>query len=449
MNELDFDRRLAAWLREPAPEPSGRIMRAVVDHARVRAPARSLRALWTRPQPALGMRRPYGVVLRPVLLLILLTLAFALGGFVYASMQHTVVVVPTPLPTSTPARVSFVCPPGTHPDQPGPVGQARPDAMTQGGRYAYDEASGRVVLAGKTLAAGINVGPTAIWTFDVCTNTWRNSAITALPTVPSAMVYSEASDFTFMFRGDGPYNSWVQAFGRDPGADSLTMRGELPDSLRGPWGQQAVYRAATGDVVVRAGDGSAMWAYEPKGAWHQLAEAGDIPAPRYVQLLAYDRSVDRLILYTLGSSPNSVEDAQEPIGYEFDFGTSTWTRQATSPPLLPFPYGDLSSQREVAYDAAHQRTVAFTVGEVIAYDATAHAWEVLFDSAMGGTTDVNDVSRRWGIALVYDSVNQRVVSFGGNRLTTDSLAADDVIAFDLDTRTWTTLLAQSGSPSGS
>ena len=67
----------------------------------------------------------------------------------------------------------------------------------------------------------------------------------------------------------------------------------------------------------------------------------------------------------------------------------------------------------------------------------------MFDSAMDGTTDDNDASHRQGIALVYDPVNQRVLSFGGDRLTTDWLAADDVIAFDLDTRAWTTLLAQS------
>jgi Galactose oxidase, central domain len=460
MNELDFDRRLAAWLREPAPEPSDRILSAVVDHARVRAPARGLRALWTRPQPALGMRRPYGVVLRPVLLLILLTLAFALGGFVYASMQHTVVVVPTPLPTSTPAPVSFVCPPGTSPDQPGPVDQARPDATTQrsgyaidetsgrvvGGRYAFDRQSGRVVLAGQTLTEGTNGGPATIWTFDVCTNAWRKSAVTTLPTVPSAMAYSEAADVTFLFGADGPGNSSLPVLAYDAEADSLTVRGELPDSLHGAWPLQAVYRAATGEVVVREYGSGALWVYDLAGTWRRLAEAGDIPAQRYLQLLAYDRSVDRLILYTL--SADGTREPPEPVGYEFDFDTSAWTRQTVLPPLLPFPYGDIGSFHEMAYDEVHQRTVAFSQGQVIAYDATAQAWEVLFDSAMDRTPDDNDVSHRQEIALVYDPVNQRILSFGGYRWTSGWIAVDDVIAFDLHNRTWTTLLAQSGSQSG-
>jgi hypothetical protein len=52
-----------------------------------------------------------------------------------------------------------------------------------------------------------------------------------------------------------------------------------------------------------------------------------------------------------------------------------------------------------------------------------------------------------GIALVYDPVNERVVSVGGSRQTattaTNWMVADDVIAFDLDTRAWIELLAPS------
>jgi hypothetical protein len=101
---------------------------------------------------------------------------------------------------------------------------------------------------------------------------------------------------------------------------------------------------------------------------------------------------------------------------------------------------------EVAFDEARARTVLFSRGQVIAYDATARVWQPVFDSHMDmdPPSTPGDPTHRQAISLVYDPINERVISVGGSRRTaTDWFVADDVIAFDLDARTWIELLVPS------
>jgi hypothetical protein len=457
MDDLDFDRRLGAWMREDAPEPSAQVLRTVVAHARAHAPAHGLRALLYRASGAVALPRPAVAVLRPVTLLILLALALALGSFVYGRLQHTVVVPvasptesPTTQPTSTPSRVpasaapnTYACPRGATPDLPGPADQVRPPAAGPAGyspatstRYAFDRQSGRLVMYEASPAAG---ALPAIWTFDVCTNTWLHSSAAFPPDWAGpawAMAYRDATDLTLIF-GSPLEGGGGLVLGYDADTDTLTPVGMFPDALQSGV-LHAVYRAATGEVIVRDDHTLDMWAYDAAGNWRQLDQAGDVPAAATsLSLLAYDRSVDRLILYT-----NAADSTSRQVSYQFDFGSSTWTDPTPVQPVVMFPWGDIG-YGEIAYDETHARTVVFSRGVAIAYDAVAGEWQVVYDSPLDPMppSDANDISHRQDVTLVYDPVNERVLSLGGRRFTTDWFDVDDVIAFDLDSRRWITLLA--------
>jgi hypothetical protein len=96
-----------------------------------------------------------------VVLLLAGLLATMVGGMLITGSQpeRTLPVVVPPI-----GQV-LTCPPGTNPDEPGPVDQARPPS----GPMAFDRASGKIVLVG----SGEGSGPAETWTFDVCANTWE------------------------------------------------------------------------------------------------------------------------------------------------------------------------------------------------------------------------------------------------------------------------------------
>jgi hypothetical protein len=177
-----------------------------------------------------------------------------------------------------------------------------------------------------------------------------------------------------------------------------------------------------------------MWTYDvDTDAWQEIAQGGDI-LPKLTgwgaQLITYDASVDRLVLYIYEAT------------YEFDLRTSTWARQPDAPPSLAYSWYD-TRRYSSAYDDASARTVVFNRGRVIAYDATAHEWETVQDSPLVWSSTL-------GVAMAYDPTNQRIVAIGGNArgevVQVDDVAAlDDVAAFDMRTRTWTELLARSRS----
>jgi hypothetical protein len=388
-------------------------VRSFADRAdtRVDATAVAERSIRHRPSGGAGwLRRTVSV---PVWILLVIALLVAL--FAAALQVGSVLDVRPPVLAS--------CPAGEDPDRPGPTGQERPVGEA-GYPVTFDRASGRVVAVAGTLAE--------VWTFDVCTNSWHRTATRLpprhvnLPDRVFEIAYDEGADLTVLF-GDP-----VMAY--DVESDTLTTLGPRPVSED----VHAVYRSATGQLLVRDDNTARLWTYDVvTDAWEEIAQRGDIPPGpgTGAVLLAYDRSVDRLVLYT--------KTGGQREGYELDLRSSTWLRNSEVPPDLVLVWGDLG-RHEVAFDEAHARTVLFSRGVVIVYDAAAREWQVVFDSHM--ETDPpptpGDPTHRQATSLVYDPLNERVISVGGGGRTADRwFVTDDVIAFDVRTRTWIELLA--------
>lgn len=339
-----------------------------------------------------------------------------------------------------PAAPVLECPRGSTPDALGPADQARPlRGSIQ--RMAFDRGSGQIVLFDVALSEGPGRPWTAdVWAFDVCTNRWRDLRST-WESDPSRrgygpgwvqVVYDADSDVTVAFGGDG------SVFAYD--LDSATLTGRRAAVPEPPF--RLVYDPRTGLILAKAilADPPEMWSYDVEtDSWAALEQEGKPHSRRHAdhELLAYDPSVDRVVSYDgddCGGCPGG--DRTRIL----DPRTGVWSKSAADTPEVNT--GMIASGGEIAYDEAAGRTVVFSDGLLIAYDAAADRWETL--SRPVGRRMGNGPLHRLGHGIVYDPVNERVVVYGGSYRTADGwVKADDVWAFDLPSGEWIQLLAPS------
>ena len=119
---------------------------------------------------------------------------------------------------------------------------------------------------------------------------------------------------------------------------------------------------------------------------------------------------------------HGARDAPEALSAHGCTGDSTWLldpedaqwteARAVTPDMN---WGYFPSGGENAFDEATGRTVIFSDGRVIAYDAGADAWEVLHDEPPLSETDPWPVGplARLGPSLVYEAVQRGRDSYSG------------------------------------
>jgi hypothetical protein len=355
----------------------------------------------------------------------------AIFGLVRAfeAREHTIPLV-TPPPT-----VLAACPPGSMPNEPGPVEQVRPSSdfyMPMG----FDSGSGRVVL----LRARVDAPPST-WTFDVCTNTWQQMSPDQEPVGGRAwgpIAYDADSDLTITVLEGG--SVWAY----DVESDAWTERAHAPFDNAGYAASRMAYDPLSGLVWVR-GEGSPsgpwmLWTYDVEtDTWVEVQQlnapaAGDL-GPGDHQLFAFDASVDRFVVF-----------AADHRTWTFDPRTGRWTQMSAIAPR--FNTGYFASGGEAAYDEAAERTVVFSDGFVAAYDAAGDRW-VRLDGRSRCCQE--GPLNRLGHWMVYDPVNERLVVYGSRaRVGPDGAwsSMDDAWAFDAGSRDWIPLLVRSEPEGG-
>jgi hypothetical protein len=334
---------------------------------------------------------------------------------------------------------AFACPPGSTPDEPGPVAQARPPA----GPMVFDRDSGRIVLVGQPEDGG-----TETWTFDVCTNAWAQMHPNQEPGL-GMLVYDVDSEVTI---GYDLRRVWVY----DLEADTWTEKGPFAPLEGLPsLGWFRFYDPVSGLVVAVADDrgstilGPEMWSYEVEtGTWTPIPQASRPAIGPHDEDFAYDASLDRLVVYTSAEDGSTRFEAKTWL---FDLRSGTWSEtDAVTPEFIFAGWGNYPA---IAYDEAAERTVMVGQGHSAAYDAAADRWETL--SSWTSSEDWLTVACgtrpecRQDLGMVYDPVNERLVVYGGTAIPgagwESGTPVDDVLAFDTRTREWTVLLAPSES----
>jgi len=391
MTEMDaFERRVAETLRRYADDVTPVADAVEVAHRAALAHPRRLAG-------ALGRRFvafPHlGVPLRLAWLLLLLAglLIALVGGLLIAGSQpeqKLSAVVPV-----------YTCPPGTDPDEPGPIDQARPTSIDWPPATVFDRGAGKLVH----VAAAEESGDVETWTFDVCTNTWTQMHSGREPSSLEygRLVYDVDSDLTI---GVSSGNVWAY----DLEADAWTEKGPAK-------GWPAIYDPVSGLVIAESSEGLAYYDVETD-AWTPIDQANE-PGGELGSLFAYDTKVDRIIVYEGDAGTLS-----------FDLRIGTWSRSGAETPQVMAGYG--LSPPEVVYDEAAERTLV--IGWDLAnYDAAADRWEV-----EPTESDVGYVPS----AMVYDPANRRLVGLAPQR-GNDLVGIEGVVvAFELASHEWTVLL---------
>ena len=182
---------------------------------------------------------------------------------------------------------------------------------------------------------------------------------------------------------------------------------------------------------------SQMWTYDVEtDTWAAIRVANPLAAGPSSdrRVLAYDASVDRLIAFA---------DQIRRGPWLFDRRTGRWATSAAAAPEIGFGWWPTGG--EIAYDEATERIVVFSGGRMVAYDAAADSWEVLWSGDDPAHPEGLRTVRFYH-TMVYDPVNQRLVVYGGEHPTSDPMVwvqSDDVIAFDPATRQWSVPLEAS------
>lgn len=357
-------------------------------------------------------------------------IALAISSLAIVGLVRAFGVAERTTPADTPPPTGLaVCPPGSTPDEPGPVDQARPisDFYMP---MAFDRGSGRIVLLRP------RAGPPSTWTFDVCTNTWQRMTPVMEPVGGRAwgpMAYDVDSDLTVTVLDGG--SVWAY----DVESDTWTKMGPAPFDNAGYAGYRMAYDPVSGLLWVRGAaslDGDPqMWTYDVgTDTWTEVRqESTPALGPIDHVLFAYDASVDRFVAF-----------AADHRTITFDRRTGRWS---TSQGFTPsFNTGFFASGGEAAYDEAAERTVVFSDGFVGAYDATADRWTSLYGrSRCCQEGPLNLLEHR----MVYDPLNERLVVYGGRaRLPSGWSAMDDVWAFETETGKWIQLLPPSSEEGG-
>jgi hypothetical protein len=328
----------------------------------------------------------------------------------------------------------LACPPGSTPDTPGPVGQARPahEPWTLS-EMAFDRRAGRLVALDNILT-GDEITGVETWTFDVCTNTWTRMHPDREPSSSgSKLVYDVDSDVTILVTAR-------EVWAYDLGADTWTLKGSIPpiDASSSTLATSLAYDPVTGLVVAAAAEFAAgpewkrsrpaLWTYDvTTDTWTPILQDGPAPAWERGVGVAYDASADRLIAYGVNQTPDAGNEA-----WLFDLRTGTWSRAGAVTPNIRNYWGFNTYPPEIVYDDAEARTVVYGNEGLAAYDATADHWDYL----NGGDDGQGSVELGFGLPSgwsmdTYDPLNGRLVGLGGG---------NGVWAFDPASRQWTVLL---------
>ncbi len=223
----------------------------------------------------------------------------------------------------------------------------------------------------------------------------------------------------------------------DPNANTWTdlqPSGTLPP---GRFASSIVYDPASRGLIMFGGnDGTARlndtWAYDlAANTWTKLSPSGSPPPGRGGQVMAYDPSGERILMF--GGRASEMDFLNDI--WAFDGAANTWTKLSPSGNLPP-----ARGQSAMAYDPAARRMILFggwnletEFGDTWAYDPVARRWTELYPSGTPPTP-------RSGHDLVCDSSRAVLIMFGGAHDPGTGISFNDfneTWAYDAGANTWT------------
>ena len=160
-------------------------------------------------------------------------------------------------------------------------------------------------------------------------------------------------------------------------------------------------------------------------AWTRLTPSGGGPDGRSGAAMVFDPTTQRVIIFGGQDGRVALDET-----WAYSPSADTWTKLDPTGSTPPTRYHfsmvwDPVSQRVIMFGGDKDVTNSQLLNDTWAYDPIADSWTNL--------RPTNPPSARWGHAVVYDSVGQRVILVGGQDPTGD-LA--DMWAYDPKGNTW-------------
>jgi len=168
---------------------------------------------------------------------------------------------------------------------------------------------------------------------------------------------------------------------------------------------------------------SDLWSYDPiLNSWSEITPASS-PPPRYGPVMAYDSENDLVVMFGgFGSSGTVIGDC-----WVYSPARGTWTQRNSN--TVPDPRGHST----MVYDEREKLLVLFgglnagnVLGDTWTYDTVADAW--------ANMKPANGPPARYGAAMAYDSIDSKIILFGGSNAVND---VSDTWTYVTRTNSWT------------
>jgi N-acetylneuraminic acid mutarotase len=302
----------------------------------------------------------------------------------------------------------------------------------------YDPVGGRVVLFGGGTDT-TDYGDT--WSYDATVNKWTELAPKGeQPEARSwpALAYDAAGRKALLFGGATMVGALNDTWTYDPALNSwaeVEPMGERPPER---WLGVTVYDSAHGMLILFGGAGvegmlNDTWTYDTAtGGWTARDPVGSLPSPRGFHSLAYDARSGRVVLF------GGMNDYEEDLGdmWSYDPVKNSWTEIDSAGPAPTARSG-----HAMVYDSLNGRMILF--GGATSMEGFNDTWA--YDPAAGTWTDLKPTgdlpSDRAYHAMVYDRGTDRVILFGG---FDGAQYVNDVWEYDPVRNVWTELMAVTG-----
>ncbi|MFW9995472.1 MAG: Kelch repeat-containing protein [Candidatus Odinarchaeota archaeon] len=306
----------------------------------------------------------------------------------------------------------------------------------------YDESNQQVVLFGGSAANDGRSSLADTWVFNCTSDTWLELNPTTRPSARSdhSMVYDSVNQQVILFGGwsdetwifDPQSNQWTEVTSANH-PSSRQSAGMYFD----PVNQQVVLFGGYLNDDSHAGD---TWIFDP--ATHTWTEVfpSSVPAARYGHSMVYDSVNQRGILF--GGRVTALQSET----WVYDYSSNSWTKlYPTLKPKARYWHG-------AAFDTDNESMILFGGDDEGPGRSSNDIWA--FSSQDEGWVEFSpelEPVARIGHSLVYDSLNQRTLLFGGlGNDYKDSYG--DTWAYDCLGSSWTHLVGpdySNSSPSTS
>jgi N-acetylneuraminic acid mutarotase len=291
-----------------------------------------------------------------------------------------------------------------------------------------------MIFGGTTLAGGLHFLDDT-WIYSYTENTWTELVLTPSPPADDnmEMVYcSEANEIIF-YGGDSSTETW--SFDCETQTWSRVMTSSSPGFLDS---FAMVYDTQENVVILFGGfngDGlisDEFWMFNCSSReWIELFPPTSPPA-RYGHAMAYDESINRVVL----TGGNTFSDGYKDDTWTYTTSTNSWTE------LSPIGNVDALKWSSMIYDSVNQKCILFggDLGDnpsdhTWVYDGQTNAWSQRYPTVTP--------SGRMCPGLVFDSSNNVVILFGG--IADYENPYDDTWTYSYESNDWTDMEESSES----